>query len=377
MNSISSTTAVAVLAFLFAGDALSHAAQSFTLLPHLPGMNRTESTDISGDGLTVVGGSQVGTSVYSPSTAFRWTAAGGMTALPVPDGTIRGIANAVSYDGSAVAGTYSLTVVPFAVPQAFRWTESDGLQILPTLPNATTINREAFGISGDGRIAVGSGRSNVNAVSSLYWDGASTPVNLFSGRAMGVNHDGSVIAGSFSWNSTTRFYRWTKESGVSIISLPPGCLFANANAMSADGSTIVGTGIYSPLTDRAIRWTQQAGIVTLPLIQGWTMSRALDVSADGKVVVGEVVRDRSGNPGQAFYWSEATGIVYLRALLYPSVPDDWVLIRATGVSDDGLTVTGIARRGGDFRTFVATIPAPGMGFTAVAGCLLLLARRRR
>lgn len=352
------------------------AQQSFTLLPHMPGNDRTISTGISGDGLTVIGGSQKGTSLYAASSAFRWTAAGGIKLLPLPSGGKTAIANAVSDDGSVIACRFSMSAGPITIPEAFRWSSAAGTQVLPTFPNSAWPQREAFAVSGNGRFTVGYALSgSAGAFRSVYWDGVSAPVGFLTslnpGPANAVSDDGLIIAG----DADNGLFRWNANDGYRGIVPTNGWSQFDLDGMSDDGEVIAGHGLLGERR-RAFRWTLDTGAAALPLVAGWERSRASGISGDGSVIVGELLPD-TDIPGQAFYWSKATGTVYLRSLLYPSVPDDWTLIRATGVSDDGLTVAGVATRDGEYRAFVATIPAPGMGITVLAGCIIHPSRRRR
>ncbi len=363
---------------IVAGSAggVAFAQQSFTLLPHLPGSDRTISTGLSGDGLTVIGGSQKGTSPYAASSAFRWTAAGGIKRLPLPNGGKTAIASAVSDDGSVIACGFSTSTGSSTTPEAFRWSSIAGSQILPTFPNSPWVQREAFAVSGDGRFTVGYALSgSAGAFRAVYWDGVSAPVGFMPifnpGPANAVSDDGSIIAG----DAGNGLFRWDATNGFRGILPTSGWSQFDLGGMSDDGEVIAGHGFLEERR-RAFRWTLDTGAEALPLLSGWERSRATGISGDGSVIVGELLPE-TDIPGQAFYWSKATGTVYLRSLLYPSVPDDWTLIRATGVSDDGLTVAGIATRNGEYRAFVATIPTPGVGATILAASLFIPTRRRR
>src|SRR5690349_16181793 len=86
----------------------------------------------------------------------------------------------------------------------------------------------------------------------------------------------------------------------------PGATDSEANAISADGTTVVGTSLTPPT--RAFRWTAATGMQDLGVVPGQLESYATAVSADGSVVVGWCQ-----NPGQSrpFRWTAATGMVTL------------------------------------------------------------------
>jgi uncharacterized membrane protein len=101
-----------------------------------------------------------------------------------------------------------------------------------------------------------------------------------------------VIIGS----SNGQAFRWTQETGM--VSLGSN---SSASGVSADGSIIVGTS-----ANQAFRWTQKTGIVSLKEtligegldVSGWTLSSANAISADGFTIVGNGI-----NPsGQSEAW---------------------------------------------------------------------------
>ena len=73
-----------------------------------------------------------------------------------------------------------------------------------------------------------------------------------------------------------------------------------ADAVSADGSVVVGTNYDEELNPYAFRWTAAGGMVGLD-----GAANAVDVSADGSVIVGV----KSG--GGAFRWTESGGMTTL------------------------------------------------------------------
>jgi len=132
----------------------------------------------------------------------------------------------------------------------------------------------------------------------------------------GVSADGSVVVGVHE-NQCLDFYRrafrWTQSTGVQL--LPPDNDTSAANAISANGSVVVGQVGYFVV--QAARWTSTGVQVFGP----WSSS-ARAVSADGSVIVGSV-------EGRAARW---TGSGY--TLIGPQTSV------ATGVSADGSVVVG-------------------------------------
>jgi probable HAF family extracellular repeat protein len=129
---------------------------------------------------------------------------------------------------------------------------------------------------------------------------------------------------------------------VALGDLPAGTFGSQATAVSADGSTVVGTG-RSAFGDEAFRWTLAGGMVGLGTLPGGSVgsgSRATAVSSDGSVVVGDsyAIYGDALEGGEAFRWTADGGMVGLRDLRYPG--PFLLQSAATGVSADGSVVVG-------------------------------------
>ncbi|MFO1431915.1 MAG: PEP-CTERM sorting domain-containing protein [Candidatus Competibacteraceae bacterium] len=121
---------------------------------------------------------------------------------------------------------------------------------------------------------------------------------------------------------------------------------SQANGVSADGSTVVGSRSSAQGTE-AFKWTEQAGILGLGDLTGGTFSStASAVSADGSVIVGS---SSSAQGTEAFTWSTGTGMVGLAGKL----PEGRSYSEATGVSANGTVIVGTSYpdRYGQFATF--------------------------
>lgn len=87
--------------------------------------------------------------------------------------------------------------------------------------------------------------------------------------------------------------------------LPGGIFYSEANAVSADGTVVVGASRSAGGTE-AFAWRGSSGPTGLgDLAGGSFFSRALGVSANGRVVVGE---SASANGNEAFVWSRVPGM---------------------------------------------------------------------
>jgi len=221
---------------------------------------------------------------------------GSIVLIPVPlrvpvawnvdDGTVIalssevGTALDVSNDGTAVGGLVLLPGI-LDMPAGFRWESSRGLQRVPTGDPTTAVNvpfaRGAAAISSDGTTLVGR---------TL---GPPTP-----GAPIGFRPDRAYL-----WNGTPGDGPDLGSDGLALLEMPSGVstlASAQATAVSADGSTIVGTYVPdgNPRNTRPFLWTPDRGFQDLTVLlqtlgvptTGWTLLEATDVSADGMTIIG-------------------------------------------------------------------------------------------
>jgi probable HAF family extracellular repeat protein len=231
----------------------------------LSGDDSSAGTDVSADGMVVVGSSA--TLVSNPE-GFRWTQADGMVGLgSLPDGPIYSIANGVSADGTIVVGLARTTAPGSVTEDAFRWTAETGMVPLPRTLNGIGGTR-AQRISADGSAIVGT-------VSFPAAPGLRFP--------------------------ETQAFIWREDGdNLALGDLPGGRLLSSASDVSADGSVIVGVGetFYQDgvgAINEAFYWTATTGMLNLRDVlisggatglEGWTLTEANGVSYDGLTVVG-------------------------------------------------------------------------------------------
>jgi uncharacterized membrane protein len=119
------------------------------------------------------------------------------------------------------------------------------------------------------------------------------PGGSFGSYANAASTDGSVIVGYGSGNNGIEAFRWTTSGGMVGLG---GSGFANSIAqdLSGDGSTIVGYANFGS-GDEALIWDATNGVRRLKGVlvnewgldlTGWTLTMANAVSADGTVIVG-------------------------------------------------------------------------------------------
>jgi probable HAF family extracellular repeat protein len=115
--------------------------------------------------------------------------------------------------------------------------------------------------------------------------------------ARGLSDDAQTVVGeSYSSNGREAF-RWTLATGILPLGdLPSGDFDSWATGVSADGSTIIGIGLTST-GHLPFIWTQPTGMLPLqPYLEslgltlpGWTLATADAISADGLTIVGQAI----------------------------------------------------------------------------------------
>ena len=167
----------------------------------------------------------------------------------------------------------------------------------------------AYGASADGSVMVGFSYG-ANGTEVFRWTQGTGMVGLgdlsggvFGSQAYGVSADGSVVVGVGSSANGTEAFRWTQGTGmVGLADLAGGDFYSIANGVSADGSVVVGYGS-SANGSEAFIWNSTQGMRSLKEVltndyglnlTGWTLSNARGISADGLTVVGSGINP-SGN----------------------------------------------------------------------------------
>jgi len=351
MRRISPSCLVWLASFALAGT--SGAAPSFVEFGQSADGGVIWPTDVSGDGSTVVGGSQ---------QAYRWDG-GVVTGLGyLPGGGTYSKAYGISADGSTIVGQSDRED---GVIEAARWSGGT-IAGLGGLDGGAVTDGQANGVSADGSVIVGvvNGPSGYEA---FRWTAESRMVGLgdlpggtFNSGAQAISDDGSTIVGEAHSAAGAEPYRWANGVMTGLGYLPGGTSFGFASAVSADGSVIVGVS-NSASGLQAFRWTAGSGMIGLGYLAGGGSQSAADaVSADGSVIVGW---SGDGNPffSTAFIWDEAHGMRNLQSVLEGLGLDltGWTLTEATSISPDGTVITGFAEHGPvETQSWIATLPKP-------------------
>jgi probable HAF family extracellular repeat protein len=197
------------------------------------------AVDVSADGAVVAGNIEVEDSSENAThiEAARWTADGVVPLGVTGSGFVasfdrevkfdRSLTTAISADGSAIVGEQ----IGFPSSEAFLWTEREGMRLLGDLPGGDVWS-EAYDVSGNGRIVVGSGTTQ-----RRLWDKDPADATVWDARH-GMRRLQDVLEQAFGLDLTG----WHLEV---------------ATAISNDGKAIAGEG-----TDPDGK--VQAFLVTLP-----------------------------------------------------------------------------------------------------------------
>ncbi|NCR91372.1 MAG: PEP-CTERM sorting domain-containing protein [Microcystis aeruginosa G11-01] len=270
-------------------------------LGYLPGGSFSSgASGVSADGSVVVGSSN---SANSFLEAFRWTQGTGMVGLGyLPEGDFGSGASGVSADGSVVVGSNSANGnEAFRWTQA---TGMVGLGDLAGGISFLGGFFSSPGVSADGSVVVGSSNSDFDASRWTQATGTVGLGNLgwaSFGEALGVSSDGSVVVGYSSNESSFEAFRWTQQTGMVglgdlLSSVDTFRYFSIASGVSGDGSVVVGYSLTRNNDGQeAFIWSSTQGMRSLQQVltndygldlTGWFLNEANAISADGLTVVG-------------------------------------------------------------------------------------------
>ena len=211
--------------------------------------------------------------------------------------------------------------------------------------------------------------------------GSSPTRNDFS-AAFGVSGDGSIVVGESTTPDGIEAFRWAENTGmVGLGDLPGGKHQSMADAISADGKTIVGFGSSEDYYMEAVRWNELLEIEALGALSNHAGSEAYAVSRDGSVIVGTSFHELPEIRNQtAFVWTKDRGMQSLSEVLIDAGIDmtGWTLSEAKGVSYDGTRIVGTGfNPQGNREVWVAilSIPEPSMFVLSFLAAMLSCCRR--
>lgn len=210
-----------------------------------------------------------------------------------------------------------------------------------------------LGMSADGSTGVGMGWVNCGT-SAFYWTDSSGIVDLgqFQGsstKAQAVSGDGQMIGG---WAQTDNRSSciWDSEGNTTLLgSLQEGSDYGEVQFINGDGSVIAGFCAGSAGNNvEGYIWSQDSGMVGLGVPDNsaaTNVSRVFDVS-ENLVAVGEYLNESPIFYKACIYTAEVGQFVNLRSYLLDlgmSQIEQWDLVKAHCISDDGNTIAGYGR----------------------------------
>lgn len=352
----------------------------------------------------IANGGQFFAGINGDGDAFRWNrATGSIDAITPPDPGMQVTSAIISGDGSTVAGT----ATSGEGPPFFRWSTDAPVAVGLDLPAGTFLGGKLWGLSNDGRVAVGSvivGASGSSGAPTR-WAGSALEllsplkrsnslVPRFEGQAFAVSADGSVAAGELPDDSgLVRAAVWT-ELGREFLADPPGFQSLGALAISADGRYLAGVGVLgedAPSGNGRSAFRQ--GPAGMEILADMPAGERMAISPDGRRIF-------SGTPGRlfvsgpgfvvsvpattsGFVWTEGAGTQELFAYLAANGVaglDGWTVRSITGLSADAGWVAGTAFSPTDvvydFVAPLTPVPLPGGAWLLATALAVWLGKAR-
>lgn len=254
------------------------------------GGNQQLVFNLSADGSTVTGYSRAGASGNRLYTPFAWTPSGGYTAMATPT-----ILNSFNRP-YGTTGDGSVTALSFE-SSTYTWSSSSGL--VATSPVArvySATNSNTYITTGNEYYLNGS-------VVSLGTTGLNPADNWVTISPVAISADGTKLIGSvingedyYTGDFHSQAFVWTQAGGFELLGYYGAYRESDALSMTSDGNTVFGmygdengylpfvwdlTSGMRPL-DTAL---QAMGIDTT----GWSSFTAAQISADGTTIVGSGV----------------------------------------------------------------------------------------
>lgn len=256
------------------------------VMSHVPGES-VRVNGISENGQFTIGDR----SLPTPAIAIIWDAQGRRHELPLPPGSPHSFGTALNADGSIAVGHRFDGVRT----SAYRRLADGTIEDLGTFG----VGSYASSVSRDGDVVAGYCTSPQRAFRWTPHDGlfdlGTLLPNHSTSVAAAVSADGRVIVGySGNWAGDFRAFFWTEELGMQNGGVLPGWNYSSFKGVSGDGSIMVGHVGDLNYNTRAMASFPGIGMVDLnsylPTIgidlSGWTLLTAAAISADGSTIAG-------------------------------------------------------------------------------------------
>lgn len=273
-----------------------------------PGATHTYAYGLSADGSTLL------LNAFGASHGFTWKN-GTFTQLEEMTPTSTVTPQAISADGSVVVG-YQQDYSNGGISHAGRWTNGVFQDIGDLVPGFGTY---ATLVSSDGNVLAGQSNTSASTAESFVWKNGTmtslgTVANSYS-FPMAMKNDGTVVAGFNEDNVsyTDAPYYWTSAGGMKTfaqiltdrgVDLTGWDLNNYADMyMSADGKTILTTGLYNG-DAQVYLFTPQGGLITPQELQ----TSLMPATAPAQQVQASV----NGNFSQSIFVARNALSVYLK-----------------------------------------------------------------
>jgi probable HAF family extracellular repeat protein len=378
-------TTIAICALAATTAAATAQTPGFFLVGSAPNSTTSWVSALSQNGQIAVGGHHTS---GSGAPGFTWTATSGRDDFGLSPGMpLQSPAMGVDSSGTTLIGIMGdHGSNPF---RAYRRVGNGPLENLGVLPGPYT-RSYASGVSGDGTIVVGRSEYNPSSTSlvtqAVRWTSQTAMQGLgylrpghFRSQANAISRDGSTVVGWSNSSGVQEAFVWREGAGMQPLPQLPGAPFlsTSANAVNMAGLVFAGHAINPSGNAQAVRWSP-LGIESLGSMGGLLDSIAHAIDDTGNVIGGVAYTATSSH--RAFVWTPQSGMMFLTDLLGLhgiTVPSEWHPAYIYAISGDGLTFAGEARSTSGVRQgFVATIPAPS-GMLVVFSSALFVMRRRR
>lgn len=295
----------------------------------LSGPPNAQATAISANGNVVVGNSTTGSGFALNSPLFKYDV-GGSVSYPQLTGGY-----------SSTPGSNPINLGYYSNDLIYPGFDPDAVELLSKPP---------LFLSDDGSIIAGTYYYRTSRVKAFIFDnsGSGTFTSIgtlyededYNSFTTGASGDGSTVVGFSSYYAdfdNFQAFKYTRSSGIVGLGFLDGGITSYANAVSRDGSVVVGTSQVTGGNMHAFKHTDASGMQDLGTLGG-SNSYAHDISADGEVIVGSSnISGDGATHAFSYYNGEMKDLGTLGG----------TNSFAYSVSDDGSVITGISQLAGD------------------------------